>query len=202
MGKRCSRPLRHTWWQAGQQWATPPRNPPSEHFGNLAPVKGPSQVRSIATGVVESQLCHGMTPTFSKEKPTASGRKKWSGNRPSIKDDTALLEELSLWVCLSGRGVSCPTEPSNLNIPTCAGEDGPQVLVWFTSWSWGQHLFTICFFYPSEWADSVSWWMGPGISTPALLSVHSQGCGGDLGTLTCVCYTPKEHQKNYKSLIH
>lgn len=28
----------------------PPRNPHSERFGNLAPVKGPSQVRSIATG--------------------------------------------------------------------------------------------------------------------------------------------------------
>lgn len=28
----------------------PPRNPHSERFGNLAPVKGPSQMRSIATG--------------------------------------------------------------------------------------------------------------------------------------------------------
>lgn len=59
-----------------------------------------------------------------------------------------------------------------------------------------------CFFYPSEWADSVSWWMGPGINTPALISVHSQGCGGDLGTLTCLCCTPKERQKNHKLLIH
>lgn len=61
-----------------------------------------------------------------------------------------------------------------------------------------------CFFYPSEWPDCVSGWMGQELNTPTLLSVHLQadGCSSDLCTLTCVCYRPRELHMNYNFPIH
>lgn len=159
MGKHCSRPrpLRHTWWQAGQQWAMPLRNPHSEHFGNLAPVKGPSQVRSIATG-------SGGVTTVPRDDPNFLQRKAYSKWQKGMKWQSASPGVAVLGVLLSH---------ANVNIPTCNGETVSRFWCGLPVNCEGSIFLYNCFFYSSEWADSVSWWMGPGINTPALLSGHS-----------------------------
>lgn len=58
----------------------PPRNPHPEYVGNLAPAKGPSQVRSIATGSGGVTAVPRDGPSLLQEKTAAEGRAERSGN--------------------------------------------------------------------------------------------------------------------------
>lgn len=91
---------------------------------------------------------------------------------PVIKDGTALLSELSLRVCLSRVAVlGVLLSHANVNIPTCNGETLSRFCCGLTVDREGSTVLHNCFFYPSEWADSVSWGVGPGINSLTLCAL-------------------------------
>lgn len=134
----------------------PPRNPHSGRFGNLAPVKGPSQVRSIATGSGRVTTVPGRIPTFTDLFLQRKECSKWQ-EESEVKTDPVIRENTEFLSDVTSCKASVP-------LRECPLSRGPRSQAPRQEAKVGKQGLAVdsegcVFLHHCEWTDGVSRWM-------------------------------------------